>query len=146
MKTSYPLSGDSRNLKWPMRTLLVFSGGSGGQNVNKVETKVKLRLDLSPSSSTCHWIPYDVRQRLMQLQKNRMSKEGYLTIHVQDHRTQVANRRTAVHRLKEMILEAWPEPKVRKMREGISQKTKDQRKENKRRRSLVKQNRKRVDF
>ena len=90
------------------------------------------------------WIPQPVRRRLAQQQASRINRAGELVIAAQEFRTQTQNRQAAVQKLKTMILQAWPEPKVRKMRKGLSKKTKEQRKEDKRRRSQVKQNRKRV--
>ncbi|GAX26754.1 peptidyl-tRNA hydrolase ICT1 [Fistulifera solaris] len=120
----------------------VRSSGAGGQNVNKVNSQVQVRLNVHEA----YWIPYEVRQRLLQQQANRISKEGVLTIAAQEHRTQVANRKAAVQKLQNMLLQAWPRPKERRMRQGISIKTKEQRKEFKRRRSDVKEGRKKVDF
>ncbi|GAX25012.1 peptidyl-tRNA hydrolase ICT1 [Fistulifera solaris] len=120
----------------------VRSSGAGGQNVNKVNSQVQLRLNVNEA----YWIPYEVRQRLMQQQANRISKEGVLTIAAQEHRTQVANRKAAIQKLRDMLLQAWPRPKERRIRQGISIKTKEQRKEFKRRRSDVKAGRKKVDF
>jgi hypothetical protein len=120
----------------------VRSSGSGGQNVNKVNSQVQVRLHLQSS----HWIPYEVRQRLSQREAGRINKEGVLTLHVQEHRTQVQNRKTAMHKLQEMILQAWPRPKERKLRTGLSNGTKKRRKEDKRKRGEVKKNRGPVGF
>lgn len=105
-----------------------------------------LKLDLSPPSTSCQWIPDDVRERLIEQQSNRINKAGVLTLNVQEHRTQVANRRAAVQRLKQMILLAWKEPKVREMKTGLSKQTKERRKEEKRKRGQVKENRRPVDW
>lgn len=120
----------------------VRSSGSGGQNVNKVNSQVQVRLHLE----TAHWIPYEVRQRLSQREAGRINKEGVLTLHVQEHRTQVQNRKTAMHKLQEMILQAWPRPKERNLRTGLSNGTKKRRKEDKRKRGEVKKNRGPVGF
>ena len=133
---------------WPYFFLLLQwknNKGAGGQNVNKVSSAVCLKLDLSPESTSCLWIPEDVRERLIQQQASRINKAGELTLHVQAHRTQVANRKAAVLRLKLMIQLAWNAPKVREMKTGISQNTKDRRKEEKRRRGQIKASRRPPD-
>jgi hypothetical protein len=120
----------------------VRSSGSGGQNVNKVNSQVQVRMHLS----SAHFIPYEVRQRLSQREAGRINKEGFLTLHVQEHRTQIQNKKTAMLKLQEMILQAWPRPKERKLRTGLSNGTKKRRKEDKRKRGEVKKNRGPVGF
>lgn len=120
----------------------VRSSGAGGQNVNKVSTKVEVRLHVPTSGG---WIPSEVIHRLLDQQANRISKEGILTVTSQEYRTQGQNKKDALDKLKVLILEAWPRPKIRKQRTGVSVRTKERNKELKRQRSATKQNRKRVD-
>ena len=118
------------------------SSGAGGQNVNKVNTKAELRLHVMDAT----WLPLEVRERLQQQQANRINKEGYLNLQSQDYRTQAQNKKAALGKLRKMIMEAYPRPKERKMRNGLSKVTKERRKEDKRKRSQVKANRKKVDY
>jgi ribosome-associated protein len=76
----------------------------------QVNTQVQIKLFIESAGG---WIPYEVRQRLRQQQQNRINKEGYLVLQVQEHRTQTQNRKTAIAKLQEMILQAWVRPKVR---------------------------------
>ena len=87
----------------------VRSSGPGGQNVNKVSTKVVLRWNLEASES----ITPEVRQRLMGMVGHQLSKEGCLTITSQRHRSRYRNYTDCLHKLRVMILDAAKTPKRR---------------------------------
>jgi ribosome-associated protein len=85
------------------------SGGPGGQNVNKLETRVTVRLDLASPS-----LDDEQRSRLRERLASRVSRAGVLQVTSQRHRTQAANRDAAVARLAELIREAFADPKPRR--------------------------------
>ena len=125
----------------------VRSSGSGGQNVNKVNSQVQVKF-LVASMAGWKNVPYEVVQRFQQQQKHRINREGYFVLSVQEYRTQVQNRQAAILKLKEFLVQAWVRPKQRNMRPAgsVSAAGKRRRKEDKKRRSLVKQSRGKVDF
>jgi ribosome-associated protein len=86
------------------------SSGPGGQNVNKVETAVKLHFDIIGS----HSLPPDVKTRLLALAGRRVSREGVLVIDAQRFRSQHQNRVDAINRLVELIRRAAHVPAIRK--------------------------------
>jgi ribosome-associated protein len=85
------------------------SGGPGGQNVNKVSSKVTVRLPLDALSFLG-----GARRALVELRlANRISAERELVISVQDTREQSRNREIAVERLADLISRASVVPRGR---------------------------------
>jgi ribosome-associated protein len=72
--------------------------GAGGQNVNKVANAVHLRFDIHASS-----LPEAVRQRLLALGDQRISKDGVVIIKAQEYRSLEGNRLEALRRLHALI-------------------------------------------
>lgn len=75
------------------------SGGKGGQNVNKVSTKVELDFDVMASQLLTDGQKAVVMEKL----RNRITAEGILRIVSQSERSQLANKRLAVQKLHELI-------------------------------------------
>lgn len=87
------------------------ASGPGGQNVNKVASKVDLRFDV-PASSVLS--PY-TKGRLMQIAKGRIDEDGIIRVISQAHRDQPRNLDDARERLADMIRRALlPPPPPRK--------------------------------
>lgn len=78
------------------------SGGPGGQNVNKVNSKAVLRWDLNVTQAL---FPTTM-QRLRALAKNRINEEGLLVLSCQVHREQSRNLEACREMLRGLLLEA----------------------------------------
>lgn len=78
------------------------SSGPGGQNVNKVNTKVDLRFHVL----SAQWIPVDVRHKIIEREKNRINKSGELYLTSMKTRSQLKNLEDAIQKLERIIEEA----------------------------------------
>lgn len=112
--------------------------GAGGQNVNKVSNAVHLRFDINASS-----LPDDVRQRLLKLNDQRISKDGVVIIKAQEFRSLEGNRAEAMRRLHELIDSVAVLPKRRRPTKPTRSSVK-KRLESKTRRSSIKAGRGKV--
>src|SRR5258706_938200 len=86
------------------------SGGPGGQNVNKVNTRVQLWVPLGAITG----LPENDMDRLRTLAGSRLTLAGELHIAAETERTQERNRQAVLDRLRELIGSAAREPKKRR--------------------------------
>jgi len=95
------------------------SGGKGGQNVNKVETKVEIVFNI-PDSLT---MSGETKMTLLRKLKNKVDKEGNIRIYAQTERSQLGNRKKAVEKFTSLIKNALKREPVRiKTKEPVSSK------------------------
>ncbi len=86
------------------------SGGPGGQNVNKVSTKIELRFNISVSSGFSE----DEKELILRKLKNKINKDGELLIVSQTERSQLLNKQAAIEKFYILISKALTIPKSRK--------------------------------
>ncbi|MEM1099079.1 MAG: alternative ribosome rescue aminoacyl-tRNA hydrolase ArfB [Planctomycetota bacterium] len=112
------------------------SGGPGGQNVNKVNTKATLTVAADDLAAV---LPADAMRRLPALAGQRWAGDR-VVIAASDSRSLVTNRRACVTRLRELLVAALHRPRVRRPTRP-SRGAIERRLEAKRRRSAIKQQR-----
>ncbi|ERL99325.1 protein chain release factor B [Rhodobacteraceae bacterium HIMB11] len=95
---------------WEITEQFVRASGPGGQNVNKVSTKVSLRYeaDRSPNLSAA------VKTRLKKIAGTKWTVDGAIIIQCDETRSQIRNREIAQDRLKDLIKKALVVPKRRR--------------------------------
>jgi len=112
------------------------SSGPGGQNVNKVSTRITLWFDVLKSPT----LSEEEKQQILKKLPTRMNKAGVLWVNAQQTRSQVGNRELALQRFVELIEQALSKPRFRK-KTRISRRVQEERIAEKKRRSRVKASR-----
>ena len=128
-----------RGLSIPMEELeLAFSrsGGPGGQNVNKVSTRVTLRFDVVRSPS----LSEEQKRRILSRLSARISSAGILQVTFRKSRSQASNRDAAEERFAGLLREALA-PKLVRKKTVLPAATRRDRLKEKKHRSRIKRDR-----
>jgi ribosome-associated protein len=86
------------------------SGGKGGQNVNKVETKVELRWHLDKSKQ----LSSEQKLWLAKALSNSINIDGFVCVICSEDRTQLGNKLLALRKLHELVKKGLRRPRIRK--------------------------------
>ena len=87
------------------------SGGSGGQHVNKVETKVLLKFDVMASQN----LSEEEKLTLIQKNKNKVDQTGILQLYAQETRSQLQNKEAVIAKFYELLRSSFQKKKIRKV-------------------------------
>lgn len=86
------------------------SSGPGGQNVNKVNTKVTLKWDVVRSAI----INEEQKALLIKKLASKLTTDGVLLVSAQEKRSQLQNKEEAMGKLDELLAKAFHKKKIRK--------------------------------
>jgi ribosome-associated protein len=117
------------------------SAGPGGQNVNKLNTRVTVFFDVVNAISFSD----EQKRQILKKLRTRASKGGVIRVASQKYRTQKANRKAAVERLQQLLRSALESKPVRK-KTRVPEWARQRRLEEKKRRSALKKQRAQRDF
>lgn len=109
------------------------SGGPGGQNVNKVNSRITLQFDVGASSA----LSDDEKEKVRAKLATRINREGVLQVSSQKHRDQGMNRAAAIDRFAELLRDALTEAPPRR-KTKVPRAAKKKRLEEKKKRSEIK--------
>lgn len=119
----------------------VRSSGAGGQNVNKVSSKIVLIFDVATSQG----VTDEERILLHTKLKTKISQENLLILTCDEDRSQFKNKKIIIKRFFEMLEKALVLPKVRKATK-ISKSANEKRIQEKKKAGEIKAGRKKLDF
>ena len=132
---------DSEKIRTELNFKAVRSSGAGGQNVNKVSSKVVLSFDLPNSSS----LSEEEKELIQEKLNSKLTTEGVLILNCDEDRSQLKNKEIVTKRFLKLIQNALVIPKKRKPTK-IPRSVIEKRIKEKRTTSEIKQNRKKPDI
>jgi ribosome-associated protein len=86
------------------------SSGPGGQNVNKVESRVQLKFDVNNTQV----LSEEEKLTLLQKAGNKIDQEGFLQLSSQENRSQIQNKELVIRKFYDLLRSAFHKKKVRK--------------------------------
>lgn len=119
----------------------VRSSGAGGQNVNKVSSKIVLIFDVATSQG----LNENEKLLLQNKLKTKISQENLLILTCDEDRSQFKNKKIIIKRFFEMLDKALTKPKVRKATK-ISKSANEKRIQEKKKAGEIKAGRKKLDY
>lgn len=117
------------------------SGGSGGQNVNKVESMVEGRFKIEDSII----LNEEQKEIIIEKLSNKINKEGFLLVKSQVHRSQLENKMEVISKINELLKRALVKRKKRRSTQP-TRASKEKRIKIKKEKGLIKLGRKKIDF
>ena len=98
------------NLEKELEFNYTRSSGSGGQNVNKVSSKVQVRWNINKSLL----FNFEDKIRIKKYFKNNINKKSFVLLEAEDYREQMKNKELVIKKLKDLITKALIRKKLRK--------------------------------